>query len=102
MIPEGLWVLHKCDNPSCVNPNHLFLGTALDNNLDCIAKGRSVDNSGEACPAAILTNEAILDIREKFLKKKFGDRTVAKLCRLYSVHPQTIYDAAYGKTWSHI
>src|SRR5580692_5582206 len=46
-IPAGLWVLHRCDIPSCVNPKHLFLGTPRDNTLDKISKGRANWASGE-------------------------------------------------------
>jgi hypothetical protein len=48
-IPDGMWVLHKCDNPPCCNPEHLFLGTNQDNLLDCISKGRHPKTNQTHC-----------------------------------------------------
>ena len=62
-IPRGLFVCHTCDNPSCVNPEHLFLGSQLDNMRDMIAKGRQPDRSGENNPRSKLSKEDVLLIR---------------------------------------
>lgn len=64
-VPEGLCVLHRCDNPPCVNVNHLFLGTQGDNNRDRHAKGRSVmpDQRGEAHSQARLCESQVRKLR---------------------------------------
>lgn len=63
-IPKDLFVLHKCDNPSCVRPDHLFLGTNSDNIADSKAKGRW--SEGERCPLARLTQKQVDDIRTRY------------------------------------
>lgn len=62
-IPRGMCVLHRCDNPPCCNPNHLFLGTVLDNNRDRHRKDRSRGPQGEQNAAAKLTPADVLAIR---------------------------------------
>lgn len=61
-VPEGLCVLHKCDNRPCVRPSHLFLGTHKDNSLDCISKGRGFLQTDEH-PLLKLSDEDIEEIR---------------------------------------
>lgn len=96
-IPEGLWVLHKCDNPPCVNPKHLFLGTAADNMADKMAKGRDryVPHIGEDNPRCKLTVEKVKEIRA-------SDMTCNQLSELYGVTDGTISAIRTRKLWKHI
>ena len=63
VIPDGIFVCHKCDNPCCVNPYHLFLGTALDNAQDMLRKGRGNKASGERNGKAKLSSAQVAAIR---------------------------------------
>lgn len=76
-LSEDICVLHKCDNPGCVNPSHLFLGTQSDNMIDCSRKGRMVRPKGEDNHQSKLTKKAVLEIRAsqepaKIAALKFG------------------------------
>src|SRR6266404_7110558 len=65
-IPEGMWVLHKCDNPPCINPEHLFLGDRMDNTLDRDNKGRNKITAGQNNGFAKLTEQDVNEIRAAF------------------------------------
>lgn len=99
-IPDGICVLHKCDNPPCVNPNHLFLGTKRNNIIDCVAKGRYPIKRfpGELHPKAKLTDAIVLECRERHLKGE----TINSLAREYGVTGAGMGDAIRGQSWSHL
>lgn len=97
-IPDGMCILHTCDNPPCVNPAHLFLGTKLDNTKDMISKGRKGNNKGEKNGPAKLTNNDVINIRQlisKGILQKF-------IAIVYNVDRTTISAINVGKSWSHI
>jgi hypothetical protein len=95
--PETLCVLHKCDNPSCVRPDHLFLGTQLDNIVDRHTKKRSAGPPGEDNGQAKLSEEDVIEIRRKFIHLS----SVA-LAREYGVSKTQILRIVKHKSWSKL
>lgn len=96
-IPKGILLCHACDHPWCVNPHHLFLGTAKDNADDMKSKGRSL--AGELNPQAKLTEIKVREIRELFLA---GKHTKKQLSDLYGVTQTLIGRITSNKSWRHI
>jgi len=100
LIPTRLSILHKCDNPSCVNPNHLFAGTRKENATDRDSKNRQA--KGEHQGLAKLTKNIVIKLRKEFFKKdpKMGD--YEKAAQQYNVTSETIRQAIIGYTWHHL
>jgi len=95
-IPEGMLVCHSCDNPSCVNPEHLFLGTQSDNIQDALKKDRM--SNGERNGFSKLIDEQVLSIRREYKEGK----SQAELTRKHGVSKSTIHFVVTRKTWKHI
>lgn len=97
-IPDGQCVLHKCDNPKCVNTDHLFLGTRIDNNADKVAKNRqsrSTGTRGEKRPLSKLTDMDIPKIR-------LDVRPQSQIAADYGVSQAVISRIKTWLSWSHI
>lgn len=114
-VPPGMLVCHHCDNPPCVNPAHLFIGTPKDNQQDMSRKGRAkaprlrgsshplrVDPSraarGEEHGCALLTAESVVAIRNAF---SCGER-ITSLARRFGVARPTIRRVVLRETWRHV
>lgn len=96
-IPDGLCVLHQCDNPLCVNPKHLFLGTQLDNIADRHRKGRTVvvRLTGASHPRSKLSPEEVAEIRNL----RSQGISLATLSKRFKVRPSGICLICTGKIW---
>jgi hypothetical protein len=91
--PDSMMVCHTCDMPGCCNPAHLFLGTARDNKLDCMAKRRH--QRGESHNKAVLTDKDVLAIRA-------SDKLTRELAAEYRVCISTINLVRSGRGWPHV
>lgn len=92
-IPEGHVVRHKCDNPKCINPDHLCTGTVSQNNKDCKDRGRNA--RGERHHGAKLTERQVLEIYHSKMSN-------IKLAKIYGVTEMTTGRIKRGLLWSHV
>jgi len=114
-IPDGMKICHSCDNPSCVRPSHLFLGTSLDNSQDALKKGRlhkqaatlrrlwkdrwCITMRGEQHPSHRLTEEKVREIRSTYQRGVFGYKRLVKKFGISFGLAQRIVS---GKAWPHL
>lgn len=101
LFDKKLHVCHHCDNPSCVNPLHLFLGTAKDNQRDSANKGRTNPPclKGMDSGSSKLTNAQVLNIRKEYTPRKV---TLKFLASKYNVSFTTIHRIVTGAGWKHL
>ena len=101
-IPEGMDVLHSCDNQPCVRPDHLFLGTDLDNRRDAIRKGRArlpLPPIGSRNGQATMAEDQVLEARIRYSR---GGVSVETLAQAYGVSRQAMDDVITGESWKHV
>jgi len=96
-IPEGMLVCHHCDNPSCVRPDHLFLGTNADNVQDMIAKKRHAH--GEQAPWSKVTKAQVIEIRQRYASGIISQYSLAKE---YDINHATISAIVRRLIWDHV
>jgi len=94
-IPDGMYVCHSCDNPVCVNPEHLWIGTHNDNMADKKIKNRQNHPHGELNSSAVLTETDVHFIRA-------ARESAGSLAKRYGVSKHAIWHVKSRRTWQHI
>lgn len=97
-IPDELFVLHRCDNPPCVNPRHLFLGTKQDNAEDRDRKGRFIVLHGSTNGRATLNENVVKEIKHGSLSSKSN----ASIGRMFGVTKEAIWKVRHGLSWRRV
>lgn len=97
-IPDGMCICHKCDNPACSNPEHLFVGTQADNVSDMMNKGRGKKAHGEGHAGAKLTELDVAFIRH-WMKCGYNNSEIAEV---FPVNDRSISNIKIGKTWARV
>lgn len=95
-IADGLLVCHRCDNPPCMNPDHLFLGTFAENAADAVQKGRHTH--GERAGTAVLSEAEVRDV----LSRVGSGEMCKDIASRYGVSPSLVSAIARGERWQHV
>jgi hypothetical protein len=99
-IPKDMMVCHSCDNPPCINPNHLFIGSNTDNMRDCVKKGRYVGPPrmrGVKHPKSKLNDSSVAKIREMY-----GNKTIVEIAKIFNIAPSLAHRVARREVWRHV
>jgi len=97
-IPEGMLVCHTCDNPSCCNPDHLWLGTPKENTQDCIKKGRFLNAKKRAVSAGKMTEETVIEIRRLHTEGMKSKDLEEK----FNISQSNVSSIVNYKIWKHV
>lgn len=98
-LAAGQVACHRCDNPPCVNPAHLFAGSQVENARDSVAKGRANRVKGESHPSHVLTEEDVRHLRSLDFSR-YGEMT--RVAGEYGIAPANLKKAVNGITWRHV
>lgn len=98
-VPARLLVLHRCDNPPCVRPDHLYAGTPQDNMDDKMSRGRAGFAHGEQLPHSILTDAQIREIRRRYRPRVV---TLEALANEYGTSVTNVSNIIHRKRWAHV